>query len=503
MGMSVAEAEKPPEDLVAGKYRLTRLLGRGGMGSVWEGIHTSLGTRVAVKFIESAHAASSEARSRFENEARAAAKLRSKHVVQVYDHGLTADARPFIVMEFLAGEPLDRRLDRVGRLAPVDAARIIHQVCRALGRAHEAGIVHRDLKPENVFLVWDEEDGADVVKVVDFGIAKFTDGSVGVSSATRTGSVLGTPYYMSPEQARGLRSVDHRSDLWSVGVIAYRCIVGELPFEGEALGDLLVKICTAPLPVPSQRAPGVPQGFDAWFARALDREPSQRFESASVAAQALNAAFGLAQRPLPSGNTGHGSPVPATTPGLTTPMHQNPMYFTPGHHGAVTTPGPALQSGVLQAGHVSSPQHPGFDRTGAPLTATSSSGGRSSKGLLFAAIFGVCLVLGIGIAVAAKLLRGSTPSPVAAEAPSATVPVATEQVPTKVTPEIAPTVSVAPPVQASAAPVNSAARPARSQTASASRPAQRPSTRLPPARAEPQKGKPPPKGNSGAIDLGY
>src|SRR5262245_27804844 len=154
-----------PKELVAGKYRLTRLLGRGGMGSVWEGVHTSLGTRVAVKFIEPEYADSAEARNRFENEARAAATLRSKHVVQVYDHGVTPQGSPFIVMEFLAGEPLDKRLDRLGRLAAQDTCRIVQQVCRALSKAHEAGIVHRDLKPENVFLVWDEDDATDIAKV--------------------------------------------------------------------------------------------------------------------------------------------------------------------------------------------------------------------------------------------------------------------------------------------------------------------------------------------------
>src|SRR5688572_15223125 len=291
--MTASDADHVPQELVAGKYRLVRLLGRGGMGSVWEGIHTSLGTRVAVKFIEAEYAGSAEARQRFENEARAAGTLRSKHVVQVYDHGVTPGGNAFIVMEFLGGEPLDKRLDRVGRLSPQDTSRIVLQMCRALAKAHEAGIVHRDLKPENVFLVWDEDDAMDIVKVVDFGIAKFTDKSLGVSSSTRTGSVLGTPFYMSPEQARGLRSVDYRSDLWSVGVIAYRCIVGRLPFEGEAVGDLLVKICTAPLPVPSQTVPGVPRAFDAWFERALNREPAQRFTTANELADALCVACGI------------------------------------------------------------------------------------------------------------------------------------------------------------------------------------------------------------------
>jgi len=299
-------AEPALDEIVAGKYRISRLIGRGGMGSVWEGVHTTLGSRVAVKFIDPAYAESPEARQRFENEARAAARLNSKYAVQVYDHGMMPDGRPFIVMEFLTGEPLDARLEREGRLPPADAAQILSQVCRALARAHSAGIVHRDLKPENVFLVWDEEDQANVAKVVDFGIAKFTENKAGISSSTRTGSVLGTPYYMSPEQARGLRSVDYRTDLWSLGVIAYRCIVGRLPFEGESVGDLLVKICTSPLPVPTQVVSDCPVGFDAWFARALERDPSARFVTAQELAEQLMLACGVAgaRQPLASGMLG-------------------------------------------------------------------------------------------------------------------------------------------------------------------------------------------------------
>ena len=293
----MANSDLPvPEGVVAGKYRLTRLLGRGGMGAVWEGTHVSLGTRVAVKFIDAEYASSPEARTRFENEARAAARLRSKHVVEVYDHGVSDDSRPFIVMEFLQGEPLDKRLDRIGRLPARETAQLIMQVCRALTKAHAANIVHRDLKPENVFLVWDEDEATDVVKVVDFGIAKFNEAGMNSSSATRTGSLLGTPHYMSPEQARGLRSVDSRSDLWSVAVIAYRCIVGELPFEGEAVGDLLVKLCTAPIPVPSRVAADVPKAFDAWLEKALNREPALRFANAAELAESLAAVCGLSPR---------------------------------------------------------------------------------------------------------------------------------------------------------------------------------------------------------------
>ena len=282
-----ARQETDRHELIAGKYRITRLMGRGGMGTVWEGVHVSLGTRVAVKFIDSEHTENADVRNRFANEAQAAARLRTKHVVQVFDHGVHEDGRSYIVMEFLSGETLDRRLDRSGRLSPQETTRIVIQVCRALTKAHAAGIVHRDLKPENIFLVWDEEDSEDIVKVVDFGIAKFTDGTASATSATRTGAMLGTPFYMSPEQARGLRTVDFRTDLWSLGVVAYECIVGQVPFDGEAVGDLVVKICTAPLPSPSQLASGVPPGFDAWFRRALERDPARRFSSAAELGEAL------------------------------------------------------------------------------------------------------------------------------------------------------------------------------------------------------------------------
>jgi eukaryotic-like serine/threonine-protein kinase len=333
------------EELIAGKYRLTRLIGRGGMGSVWEGIHISLGTRVAVKFIDSEYINSEEIRARFANEARAAAKLVSKHVVQVFDHGVCADGRSYIVMEFLSGEALDRRLDRAGRLSPAETARIIAQVCRGLSKAHAANIIHRDLKPENIFLVWDDEDGADIAKVVDFGIAKFTDGSIAASSATRTGSVLGTPFYMSPEQARGLRTVDRRTDLWALGVVTYRCLVGGLPFEGEALGDLLVKICTAPIPTPSQQLPGLPPAFDAWFARALDRDADKRFASAAEFSETLCAALGFA---------------PAS-------RQAAPGYEVSGELGATAaagpTPGPWAPSG---AGPARSGVYPGGSRPGTP-----------------------------------------------------------------------------------------------------------------------------------------
>jgi eukaryotic-like serine/threonine-protein kinase len=446
----VAQDVAPP-GLVAGKYRLTNLIGRGGMGSVWEGTHVTLGTQVAVKFIDSEYAESPEARNRFESEARAAAKLRSKHVVEVYDHGVTDDGRPFIVMEYLRGEPLDKRLDRVLRMPAKETARMLMQVCRALSKAHAAGIVHRDLKPENVFLVWDDEDGADVAKVVDFGIAKFTDNQLANSSATRTGSVLGTPYYMSPEQARGLRSVDYRSDLWSVGVIAYRCIIGTLPFEGEAVGDLLVKLCTAPLPIPSHIAPDVPPGFDAWFAKALTREPEGRFSSASELAESLGAVCGLSVRgsystgdiPIPSfasGPMGMSSPALTPGPGAMTPHGLMPV--TPYPSADRTGPNPVFSQ---SAGNANTLQM----ATGAPTTQTPAPSAGKNTGAIIAAAAAAVVVLAIGGAVLLKTLGGehvaATPAPVPTETVAPVQPPATP-------PVVAPTPTLAADPSPSAAP---------------------------------------------------
>ena len=402
------------------------------MGAVWEGTHATLGSRVAVKFIDAEYAESPEARSRFENEARAAARLRSKHVVEVYDHGVTDDGRPFIVMEFLDGEPLDKRLDRVGRLSPKETAHIVMQICRGLTKAHAAGIVHRDLKPENVFLVRDEEEGTDVAKVVDFGIAKFNDASLGSSSATRTGSVLGTPHYMSPEQARGLRSVDSRSDLWSVAVIAYRCIVGALPFEGEAVGDLLVKLCTAPIPVPSQLAPDVPPSFDAWLVRALNRDPAQRFASAAQLAESLALVCGLSLRGQFASPGGSGA-YAALSSG------ERPLFVAEATSGAY--------SGVSSAyGNASRP--PTALVTGAPTTQTPTPSKRTGTGAIVAAALAALIVLGIGGAVAVKKLTAGPASaadgaPLSAVAPTETAKSAPSSAP--VVPEPSVTAVVASP----------------------------------------------------------
>jgi eukaryotic-like serine/threonine-protein kinase len=273
-----------PHQILSGKYRLERELGRGGMGSVWLAQHLTLHSPVAIKLIDPAIATNHEALSRFLREAQAAASLRSPHVVQILDHGVD-EGVPFIVMELLDGESLASRLERLRCLPPADTAHLMTQVGRAMTKAHEAGIVHRDLKPDNIFIVKNDEE--EIAKVLDFGVAKsHTHGVGAVSSATRTGSVLGTPYYMSPEQAEGSKSVDQRTDIWAIGVMAWECLLGARPFEAETLGGLLLAICARELPVPSRVGP-VPAGFDAWFARACSRDVSQRFSTAKEAASEL------------------------------------------------------------------------------------------------------------------------------------------------------------------------------------------------------------------------
>src|SRR5688572_21828070 len=271
-----------PNRILGEKYRLIRPLDAGGVGSVWLAEHLSLAAPVAVKLIRSP--ALSEGRlARFRREARAAAAARSPHVVQMLDYGVDAGT-PFIVMELLDGESLAARLARLGRLGPEQTEAIVRQVCRALSRAHDAGIVHRDLKPSSIFIARNED--AEIVKLLDFGISRDLTDEAGVLRPTRTTSLQGSPSYMSPEQLEGSPLCDHRADVWALGVIAFECLLGRLPFTGKGIGGLVLGVCSGPMPVPSEQG-SVPPGFDAWFARACARSLDERFESAREAAAAL------------------------------------------------------------------------------------------------------------------------------------------------------------------------------------------------------------------------
>jgi serine/threonine-protein kinase len=276
--------------MVTPSVKLVRPLGEGGMGAVWVADHLALRTQVVVKFIADGLKDSKEATERFSREAAAAAQVKSPHVVQTFDHGFTADGIPYIVMELLEGRDLGAFLDTEGCCSAELVVEIVAQLARALDRAHERGIVHRDIKPGNIFLC-DGGRGEVFVKLLDFGIAKGVD-VPRIDSTTKTGAMIGSPFYMSPEQILGSKSIDHRSDLWSVGVVAYEALTGQKPFDAETMGGLAIKIHSEPLPLPSTKVSGLSPAVDAWFNRACARAVPDRFESAKEMAETLAAALG-------------------------------------------------------------------------------------------------------------------------------------------------------------------------------------------------------------------
>jgi len=290
--------------LVAGKYRLDARIGRGGMGSVWSATHLGLGHRLALKLIAREFVRSPEALRRFDAEARTAARLQSRHVVQVFDNGKLDDGTPYIAMELLDGENLADRIERVRALGLADTVEILAQCCKALGRAHAAGIVHRDIKPENIFLTRVPDEDAEVAKILDFGVAKMALGLDGGSQGTGTGALLGTPLYMSPEQIRGARDVDHRADLYSLGLVAYTMLSGQMAISGETFGDVLIAICTQPLPSLCAVAPWLPYAMEAWFQRTCAREADRRWQSAQELIETLRtaASAGPARSTAPPGS---------------------------------------------------------------------------------------------------------------------------------------------------------------------------------------------------------
>jgi eukaryotic-like serine/threonine-protein kinase len=286
MGRAESEDEGLIGKTVAAKYRIDRLIGRGGMGAVYQATNTGIGKRVALKFLERDAAGDSDAVVRFQREAEAASAVESAHIVQIFDSGSSEDGRPFLVMELLSGEDLRARLRREGRLPLAEAVHVGGQVLRALGRAHEAGIVHRDLKPDNLFLC-ERDDDPMFLKIVDFGISKVARKSAPADVLTRRGVVLGTAFYMSPEQAQALADIDGRSDLFSLGAILYEALSGRPPHVGSAYEAVLIAICTKDAEDVRVHAPDVPEQIARVIARALARDRSERFQSAAEFYEAL------------------------------------------------------------------------------------------------------------------------------------------------------------------------------------------------------------------------
>ncbi len=276
--------------LVTPTLRIVQRLGAGGMGSVWVADHLALHTQVVVKIMATELTYNADAVARFKAEASAAAKVKSPHVVQMLDHGLAEDGAPYIVMELLEGSDL-RPFLKQRSLSQRQIVSVILQVAKALSKAHESGVIHRDIKPGNIFLC--NGDGGDhFVKLLDFGIAKARWTGM-EDSQTQTGVMMGSPPYMSPEQLRGDKGLDHRADLWSLAVVAFQALTGSRPFRGDSVAELAVAIHTPPPPRATSVDPSLPVALDAWCERAFAQEPAARFASARELADALeDAMFG-------------------------------------------------------------------------------------------------------------------------------------------------------------------------------------------------------------------
>jgi tRNA A-37 threonylcarbamoyl transferase component Bud32 len=273
-----------PGTVLQDTYEVLRLIGEGGMGAVYEGVQLRLGKRVAIKVMARELAANREALSRFRREAEVASQIGHPHLVQVFDFGAAPGGDPYFVMEFLEGEDLEARLQRVGRLDLPSAAAILKQVASALAATHGQGVIHRDLKPANVFLVSAEGMG-DFVKVLDFGISK---AKAAARKLTHGSIVMGTPHYMAPEQARGrTHEIDHRSDEWALACIAWEMVSGAHAFDGEDIPSLLFQVVHEEPPSLAALVPGLPAELERVLRKALSKKPAHRFATVRAFAEAF------------------------------------------------------------------------------------------------------------------------------------------------------------------------------------------------------------------------
>jgi serine/threonine-protein kinase len=353
--------------IVIGNYQILRKLGEGGMGAVYLGQHQLLGRRAAIKVLLPELSARPDIVNRFFNEARAVTSISDPGIVQVFDFGYHTDGSAFIVMEYLEGEPLDRRLARLGKLPAYDALLLCRQIASSLAAAHAQNIIHRDLKPENIYLVHDGEVASgERSKILDFGIAKLSDDNPG-KIKTSTGALMGTPIYMSPEQCRGLATLDHRSDIYSLGCMLFHLLTGRPPFEGEGMGDIIAAHIREPAPAPTSCAPEIAPAVDALVLRCLAKSPAERFQTMHELAAAIGQILPYITSPAaptkwvyayPGGPTP--APPYASHPGAQTPP---PPYAL--HPGTPTPPPPAPQPTPLSY-PAGAPQPPYGSHPGTP-----------------------------------------------------------------------------------------------------------------------------------------
>jgi tRNA A-37 threonylcarbamoyl transferase component Bud32 len=379
--MSGAEAPVRAGDILAGKYRVEKVLGAGAMGVVVAATHVDLLEVRAIKFMLPSMLGEAENVERFLREARAAVRLKSQHVAKIHDVGRLETGAPYIVMEHLQGSDLKTLLDARGVLPVAEAARYLIQVCEALTEAHALGIVHRDLKPANLFLTTGPT-GAPCIKVLDFGIAKMSGGQGPAVDMTSTTALLGTPLYMSPEQMRSTRNVDARSDLWALGVILYRMLTGRTPFVGSSVTEICAAVVGDQPDPPAALRPDVSPPLAAIVMRLLEKSPAKRYASAAELSAAL-APFAEGRAPLPAAAAPSG-PAPL---GRTVAMDISPQPA-------------AGQPAALQAAAPPAPPQPAASGAPGTLVATRLSPGPSARPTPGAARTGVVVAVGLALALA-------------------------------------------------------------------------------------------------------
>lgn len=310
-----------------GEYVVKRKIGEGGFGTVFSGEHPLIGKMVAIKVLNRQYSAQPEMVSRFVSEARAVNQIRHRNIIDIFGFGQLDDGRHYYVMEFLDGMPMDEYLEDRGQLPLEEAIPILRSVARALDAAHAKGIAHRDLKPENIFLV-NDPDGI-YPKLLDFGIAKLLSGDNPAEHKTRTGAPMGTPHYMSPEQCRG-RDVDHRTDIYAFGIVAYLMLTAAVPFDGEDYMEILLAQISDQAAPPSTHAPHLPKSVDEGIAWMLRKDPAERPPNLVTAVRALedaalSAGLNIPAGPAPSGvyNASTGAMARQRTPSVVTPLPNN------------------------------------------------------------------------------------------------------------------------------------------------------------------------------------
>ena len=431
--------------IVGKNYRIVRLLGRGGMGAVYEAERLDDGARVAVKVIEGARVHDDPGRfGRFQREARAVGAIDSEHIARLIEAGTDeASDAPFMVMELLEGEDLHQLIKRVGALTPDAAARVVAQACIGVAKAHASHVVHRDIKPANIFLAR-QAGGEIIVKILDFGIAKIrpddtVDGET--TGLTRTGSMIGSPLYMSPEQARGVRDISYRSDIWSLGVVLYRALSGRTPHEGtEALGDLIIALCSTQPPPVQEAAPWVSPAIAAVVDGALQIDPEDRFPTADAMLEALRAVlpdgFALREEML-------SGPDPGARARVAPRLERTAGGSSTSGSRRRGTPRPSTRPGPLAETQAREPTtRADVARTQAPP----SLGTRWTR----PAIAGASLALGALVVLAAfGAAAGLRRGPVPAVAPVAPVPAVGGSASAGVGASAAPTIDAAPPAPTS------------------------------------------------------